>query len=71
MYDFLSHMHRLFSNLVFNFDLTITACLISLFMKGILFAYNYLLISMLFNGAIVFKTDRQISLKYFRSRSPI
>ena len=45
-----------------SFDLTITSNLISVFMKGAGWSHT----NLLFNKAIVFKTDKQVSLKCFR-----
>ena len=67
LYAFLSLSDLLLRNFFLSFDLTITPRWISLFMKGAWFAR----INLLFNGAIVFTTDRQVSLKCFKSLSLI
>ena len=67
LYDFLSLLNLLLRNFFLSFDLTITAHWISLFMKGAWFFR----INLLFKGAFVFTTDKQVSLKCFRPLSLI
>ena len=59
---FLSLLDLFLRNVFLSFHLTITPCWISLFTKGAWFAS----INLLFDGAIVFTTDRKVSLKYFK-----
>ena len=62
---FLSLSDLLLRNFFLSFHLTITPRWISLFMK----VAWYVRMNMLFNRAIVFATDRQVSLKCFKPLS--